>query len=247
MARPNKWKVKFPITRKPGRATEHLVTCPSCDEQRWLKASDITKLHGEPICRGCSVEKRWHRYRKNSQRAAERGTHIDGTAITNCIVCAIQLNTGTCHKNTFNLGKEGYRLCKACIRTLRAERRKPYREKDAARARKSRETDWAKWLLRQAKRRERDFEIDEDWIHARFLAQGEKCFWTGVQMTPSSDPNHALKPSLDRLDRSRGYRRDNVVLTALCVNLGRNEASEKQMREFLDVLKNSVIQSTPAR
>lgn len=239
MARPNKWKTQFPVTRKIGRATEHLVACPGCHELRWLKASDITNLHGEPYCRPCAINRRWSNYYEKRQTAANQRAHLDGTAIEHCNSCGTHLDDAACHKNTFNLGKVGYRICKGCLRTLRARRREPYKESDAARARKSLEKDWAKWLLRHAKRRAGNFNIDLDWVYAAFIAQDKKCFWTGVEMIPSARPNHPLKPSLDRLDRDRGYEPDNVVLAALCVNLGRNEATEEQMHEYVGALKVS--------
>lgn len=42
------------------------------------------------------------------------------------------------------------------------------------------------------------------------------------------------KPSLDRLDNSKGYEIGNVVLTTVFANTGRRDSTIKEMKEFVD-------------
>lgn len=58
-------------------------------------------------------------------------------------------------------------------------------------------------------------------------------YWTGVDLEITNIANHPLKPSLDRLDTKGDYSRTNTVITALSVNLGRNENTSEDFVSFL--------------
>ena len=65
--------------------------------------------------------------------------------------------------------------------------------------------------------------INEEWLLSQFQKQDGKCYWTGVELEINNISNHPLKPSLDRLDTKGDYSPTNTVITALSVNLSRNE------------------------
>lgn len=97
---------------------------------------------------------------------------------------------------------------------------------------------WHKWLYRTASRKRKnkkkvEVSISEDWILCKYREQKGKCFWTGVDLEITHIPNHPLKPSLDRINPGGSYSKDNTVLVALSINIGRNENSEENWRDFL--------------
>ena len=83
-------------------------------------------------------------------------------------------------------------------------------------------------------------EFDEDFILDLFERQGGKCHWYGVSMVPNPGHRDPQRPSLDRLDNSRGYHRDNVVLCCAAANIGRSSASAERFAEFCATLKASM-------
>lgn len=63
--------------------------------------------------------------------------------------------------------------------------------------------------------------------------QNGKCYWLGVDMD-FTYKDTLRKPSLDRLDNSKGYEIDNVVLTTVFANTGRRDATTEEMKEFIN-------------
>ena len=239
MSRPNKWKQKFPTFKKVGRATHHLVKCPECLDERWLSASAITKHAGEPTCRKCSVNIRWASHKQAKQVAGQSKSTLDGTPIKECKRCGCELCPDNVSPQTYSLGKAGYHACKYCLTELRRGWRG---DKNKAKNRylRSKTENWEKWLIlgakRTAKRTGCCFDIDEAWVNESFNRQGGKCYWTNAPLLITSQANHPLKPSLDRIEGSEGYTRDNVVITALSVNIGRNENTASALEAFLSAV-----------
>jgi hypothetical protein len=62
------------------------------------------------------------------------------------------------------------------------------------------------------------------------------CFWFKIPLVPSNGKKHPQQPSLDRIDRNKGYTRDNVVLCCYSANIGRNENDVETWKNFLDLL-----------
>ncbi len=71
--------------------------------------------------------------------------------------------------------------------------------------------------------------------------QNGLCYWFNVPLTPSNNSKHPQQPSLDRLDRNKGYTKDNVVLTCYSANIGRNENSVEEWESFIKILKVNLI------
>lgn len=119
------------------------------------------------------------------------------------------------------------------------------KELDKTRNLKYKLNNWGKILFLAAKRvrknsQNKKITIDEDWIYSKFKEQKGRCYWTNVKLCMSNVPRHPLKPSLDRFDSKKDYTPENTVISALSVNLGRNENSKKDWMEFLDNLKKEI-------
>lgn len=71
--------------------------------------------------------------------------------------------------------------------------------------------------------------------------QDGKCYWLGIDM---SLPDLAISrspfaPSVDRLDSTRGYHRDNIVLTTRFANLGRGAYDNPDFKDRINTLLNN--------
>ena len=97
--------------------------------------------------------------------------------------------------------------------------------------------NWPKILLAHARRHNSDVTITEEWIMDQYKEQGGKCFWFNVPLVPSPKKKFPQQPSLDRLDRSKGYTPDNVVITCYAANIGRNENDVDTFADFIQVLR----------
>jgi hypothetical protein len=79
--------------------------------------------------------------------------------------------------------------------------------------------------------------IDENFVLELFEKQNGLCYWFKVKLQPSSEPKYPWQPSLDRLDRTKGYEPENVVLACYSANIGRNTASAEIFNMFVIDLK----------
>jgi hypothetical protein len=77
-------------------------------------------------------------------------------------------------------------------------------------------------------------DIDGAFVLELFERQGGRCYWLGVPLIPSTDKRGSQRPSLDRVDCSRGYTKDNVVLACKFANIGRQDVPADKFLEFLE-------------
>jgi len=130
------------------------------------------------------------------------------------------------------VNKDGYaNQCKKCEYEICTDSRKAYILKN-----------WAKHLFLDAKKHSKyDFDIDEKFISELYEKQNGKCFWFGVDLKPSNIAKYPWQPSLDRLDREKGYTKDNVVLACYTANIGRNTSDEATFSLFVKDLKETIL------
>lgn len=81
------------------------------------------------------------------------------------------------------------------------------------------------------------FAIDFDWILGLCSQQSGKCKLTGISFTYERNPNSErfyfpYSPSLDRIDSSKGYIKDNVRLVCVVVNLALNRFGEDVLQKM---------------
>jgi hypothetical protein len=128
-------------------------------------------------------------------------------------------------------GIDGYQSkCKKCQYEICTDSRKAYVLKN-----------WAKLLFLDAKAHSKyDFDIDEQFVSELYEKQNGKCFWFNVDLKPSIEAKYPWQPSLDRLNREKGYTRDNVVLACYSANIGRNTSDEATFSLFVEDLKKAL-------
>jgi hypothetical protein len=91
--------------------------------------------------------------------------------------------------------------------------------------------------LKSKKKKNLPFDISPEYILLLYKKQKGLCHWFKVKMQPSLNIKDPQMPTLDRLDRCKGYTRGNVVLATFAANIGRNETNTKRFKEFVDLLK----------
>lgn len=135
-------------------------------------------------------------------------------------------------------------LCKFHHNLLNNKYKKKYRkddkniEKEKLKYQERKIRLWANFLVRNSKTRKCENTITVDDVLEMYKKQNGLCFWFKIPMIPSLTKKHPQQPSLDRIDRFKGYTKDNVVLCCYAANIGRNETDIQVWEDFIDVLTN---------
>lgn len=143
--------------------------------------------------------------------------------------------------NHFYQSQRGNR-CKECILIgTRKYKRKirldpEHRKMEGLKQKERRVRLWQNTLINDSKNRKLENNLAVDDINEMFNKQDGLCYWFKIPLIPSKDKKHPQQPSLDRLDSSKGYTRDNVVLCCYSANIGRNENDLDTWKKFLDLL-----------
>lgn len=130
--------------------------------------------------------------------------------------------------------------CKACFRTRSSESYSKHADTRREAGRKHyKARHWADNLIYGSKSSARSRKLEHNITaeHLKYLwhIQEGKCYWLGIPLGDSTvlSNRHPSKPSLDRLDPTRGYVKGNVVISSSFANMGRSECSEEDFRDFL--------------
>jgi hypothetical protein len=143
--------------------------------------------------------------------------------------------------NDFYTSQRG-KKCKKCVLEItneykRVKRLDPeHRKKEGLKQKDRRIRLWQNTLLHDSKHRKIENTLTVDDINEMFENQKGLCYWFKIPLVPSNKPKHPQQPSLDRLDRNKGYTKDNVVLCCYSANIGRNENDLETWKEFLSQL-----------
>ena len=101
--------------------------------------------------------------------------------------------------------------------------------------------------MRRVKNRQRDrgreVDIDKEYLKEIFEQQKGVCIYSGVELEHregvgvSGKSNPLTAASLDRIDSSKGYIKGNVQFISIVCNHAKNGMSDKQMREWIEIVK----------
>ena len=199
--------------------------CKICLKER--SAEKRREAGIEPKRIGIDPEKKKLSTLNHRIRKAQNFTYTTTEKV--CSVCEI-LKPASDFKKGISY-KDGYSTkCKKCEYEICTKSRIAYELKH-----------WAKRCFLHAKKHSKyDFDIDEQFVLELYEKQNGKCFWFNVDLKPSNIAKYPWQPSLDRLDRDKGYTKDNVVLACYTANIGRNTTSKEIFKDFIEDLKNNI-------
>jgi hypothetical protein len=110
-----------------------------------------------------------------------------------------------------------------------------FRKQESIKQKERRFRLWQNTLINDSKRnKEHNLTVDD--INEMFEKQNGLCYWFKIPLIPSESKKHPQQPSLDRLDRKKGYTKNNVVLTCYSANIGRNENDLETWGKFVSLL-----------
>ena len=132
--------------------------------------------------------------------------------------------------------------CKVCVlnitREYKRQKRKDsdFRKSEGIKQKERRFRLWQNTLIHDSKHRGIENTITVGDINELYEKQNGLCYWFKIPLIPSEKHKHPQQPSLDRLDRNKGYVKDNVVLCCYSANIGRNENDLETWLNFLKVM-----------
>lgn len=134
--------------------------------------------------------------------------------------------------------------CKLCLleqtKIYKRNKRKnsEFKQKEKLKYKERKIRLWANILLQHSKSRNIENDLSLNDIFELYKKQNGLCFWFKIPLKPSLQNKHPQQPSIDRLDRTKGYVKDNVVLTCYAANIGRNESDLDVWENFIELLIN---------
>ena len=85
----------------------------------------------------------------------------------------------------------------------------------------------------RARKKDRSFDITTEWVNEQAERQNWLCYYTGRQMTTQCGSGRLpTNMSLDRVDSSRGYTQDNVVLCCTDINIAKQQYPIEHLLEL---------------
>lgn len=86
---------------------------------------------------------------------------------------------------------------------------------------------------------EKEVSINAEVLKEIFIEQGGLCHWLKIPLDPYDIfvKSHPLAISVDRLDNSKGYSRDNIVICSRLMNLGKSSADAMLWESVIDRLE----------
>jgi len=97
--------------------------------------------------------------------------------------------------------------------------------------------------MRRVRQRSKDFDVTLEDLLQQWEKQGGRCVYSGVKLThPIQRKNENLMytASLDRIDSSKGYVKDNIQFISVVCNHAKGEMSHEEMLEFCEILSSHI-------
>jgi hypothetical protein len=136
------------------------------------------------------------------------------------------------------------------------ERSKRYRReninKEVIRASKyyhnNRSDKWFIYLFKNCHRNNKKYssliDFNSNYILELFQKQNGMCGYFNIPLVITEIHKHPFKPSIDRIDNTKGYTKDNIILCCLMSNMGRNSCDYDEWKTCLNSLEIKKINYT---
>lgn len=99
-----------------------------------------------------------------------------------------------------------------------------------------------RYHYRNLKRRNHDVSVTIEDLKIQWEIQNGICFFSGVKLELSSytkiNKNPIYAASLDRIDSSKGYTKDNIRWVSRAMNWMKNTMSDDMVYELMNIIKN---------
>lgn len=205
--------------------------CPYCNDKfkSRLSPSYISKIKS---CKKCSVAIKRNKYISEDK-------FLNGKIkATKCKKCKVNLN-----ENNRAVNGKIWSICRKCHskRTKLARSTPEAKLKEREYNLRAREIRWNHYLFKLVKRRYPQTDLSPEYIKELWDKQNGLCFWFKVPMTITSKRKFPSKPSVDRIDNSKPYTKDNCVLCCYSANIGRNENNVDDWTQFLNLIREQII------
>jgi hypothetical protein len=167
-----------------------------------------------------------------------------------CKLCTHNKNIkyGSEHREYFKLkGKEKYKKSENPIRYQKYREAYLIRRAETSSSIRGRLLDLLTSARKRSKKHNLSYDLNIDWLLDLFEKQSGKCLLTNIELDFVTRPTkgnryYPLSPSLDRINPSLGYTKDNVRLVCTAINLALNSFGEdffeKIAKNFLQVRNN---------
>lgn len=96
----------------------------------------------------------------------------------------------------------------------------------------------------RAKDKEREFLLDPESLSLVFIQCDGKCAVTGMPISFNGE-SHS-KPSIDRIDSSKGYTMDNIRITSVIANVSMNKWGERALRMMCGYFAQKLFSESPS-
>lgn len=105
-----------------------------------------------------------------------------------------------------------------------------------------------RWFILRAQYRDRKkkygCDLNVEYLKHLWEIQNGLCPFTGWSLILPQDTNgwkldHSANASIDRLDNSKGYMRDNVRFISVIANYARNRFTDEQLKHFCQAVTNN--------
>jgi hypothetical protein len=174
--------------------------------------------------------------------------HISGETIGK-ITTKYNIDRGRKKQN--DLIRAGYKKCTACFEIKLLDQFPTYsssrgviRESYCIECSKTNLKVTLSKLIAQAKNRAKnkkiEFDISVEYILDLLEKQNRKCFYSGKQLGLVFNNNFQDVMSIDRIDSSKGYTRDNVVLCCAIVNYIKNSMTTEEMVDWCTAISENM-------
>jgi len=87
-----------------------------------------------------------------------------------------------------------------------------------------------------------DFDLDNNFLYNLYLKQKGKCHYLNVDIISNTYKCEFNSISVDRLDPTKGYVKENVVLSSFSINSFKGSMSENEFKTFLKSILPNLIE-----